>query len=144
MDFVREAERIATAAHMGQTDKAGQPYIDHPRRVAQRVAHVDGRAGAVAVAWLHDVVEDTEVSLHHLRTAGFSDEVISAVDAITRRPGEGDDYYRRVAINDLASVAKQADIWDNTNPERMERLPQAEQDRLTSKYRHALRHISVG
>ena len=57
------AKDIATKAHEGQVDKAGMPYIDHPRRVAERVAQVDGRPEAIAVAWLHDVVEDTATNL---------------------------------------------------------------------------------
>lgn len=57
------AEQIAAAAHDGQVDKAGQPYIAHPARVAARVA---GDERAVAAAWLHDVVEDTDVTLADL------------------------------------------------------------------------------
>lgn len=138
MDFVREAERFAVTAHEGQVDKAGQPYIDHPRRVAARVAETDGRPEAVAVALLHDVVEDAGVTLNDLSAAGFSAEVVAGVDAMTRRPGEGDDYYRRVGADELAIVAKRADIWDNTNPERLARLPLNDQVRLKAKYIHAL------
>lgn len=143
MDPVKEAERLAQHAHAGQKDKAGMPYIDHPRRVAARAEEVDGRPAAVAVAWLHDVVEDTPTTLEELRDAGFDTDVVAAVDAITRRPGEGDDYYRRVAANQLAAVAKRADIWDNTNPERLALLSQADRDRLEQKYRHALEQLSA-
>ncbi|MFT3969086.1 MAG: HD domain-containing protein [Micropruina sp.] len=128
------AERRATTAHEGQVDKAGRPYIEHPRRVADRVAEVDGRAAAGCVAWLHDVVEDGDVTLDELRD-DFDDAI---VDALTRRDGEGDDYYRRVAPNDLAVAVKRADIWDNTNPERLAALPASTRDRLQAKYAHAL------
>ena len=56
------ARDIATRAHRGQTDKSDADYIDHPRRVAQRVRHyatADQQDAAQVVAWLHDVVEDT-------------------------------------------------------------------------------------
>ncbi len=132
------AERRATTAHEGQVDKAGRPYIEHPRRVADRVAEVDGRAAAVCVAWLHDVVEDSAaLTLDELRD-DFSDAIVDAVDALTRRDGEGDDYYRRAASNDLAVAVKRADIWDNTNPERLAALPASTRDRLQAKYAHAL------
>lgn len=131
------AERRATTAHKGQVDKAGRPYIEHPRRVADRVAEIDGRAAAVCVAWLHDVVEDSDVTPDELR-GDFDDAIVDAVDAVTRRDGEGDDYYRRVASNDLAVAVKRADIWDNTNPERLAALPASTRDRLQAKYAHAL------
>jgi hypothetical protein len=53
---VQTAERFAVAAHEGQTDKAGRPYIEHPRRVARRLDTPE----ALAAAFLHDVLEDTE------------------------------------------------------------------------------------
>ena len=142
-DAATHAERVAREAHVGQVDKAGRPYVDHPRRVAARVAEVDGRPAAVAVAWLHDVVEDTPTTLEDLGEAGFGVDVVAAVDALTRRPGEGDDYYLRVAADDLASVVKLADIWDNTNPERLTLLSLDYQARLERKYRHALEVISA-
>ncbi|MFT3860791.1 hypothetical protein [Micropruina sp.] len=65
----------------------------------------------------------------------FSDAI---VDALTRRDGEGDDYYRWVASTDLAVAVKRADIWDNTNPERLATLPASARNRLQAKYAHAL------
>ena len=138
MDYVNKAETLARDAHTGQLDKADLPYIEHPERVAARVAEIDGRPEAIAVAWLHDVVEDTPVTLDDLRAAGFTDDVIAAVDALTRRAAEGEAYYARVAANELAAVVKQADIWDNTSPERLARLTEADRSRLTGKYSQAL------
>jgi (p)ppGpp synthase/HD superfamily hydrolase len=54
-DLVDAALRIAARAHAGQTDKAGMPYIDHPKRVPARLATTELKA----VALLHDVLEDT-------------------------------------------------------------------------------------
>ena len=137
MDHITTAEQLATAAHTGQTDKAGRPYLDHPRRVAARVQATTNDPDAVAVAWLHDVVEDTPVTLSQLRELGFSDTVVEAVDALTRRPGEADAYYRRVAANDLAHAVKLADLWDNTHPNRTSLLDPADAERLRHKYEHA-------
>lgn len=138
----QRAKDIATKAHEGQVDKAGMPYIDHSRRVAERVAQVDGRPEAIAVAWLHDVVEDTATTLDDLRAGEFSEYVVAAVDAMTRRPDEGDEYYRRIAADDLALVVKLADIWDNTDPDRVARLDEQDRARLQEKYRHALEVIA--
>ena len=68
---------------------------------------------------------------------GFSDTVGQAVDAITRRPGEGDAYYQRVAANDAARAVKLADLWDNTHPDRDHLLTPEEAERLRRKYEHA-------
>lgn len=137
MDQIAVAEQVASEAHAGQTDKAGRPYLDHPRRVAARVATTTSDPDALAAAWLHDVVEDTPVTLDRLREVGFSESVVEAVDALTRRPGEGDEYYRRVAANDVARLVKQADLWDNTHPDRVRLLDTDDAERLRRKYRHA-------
>ena len=139
---VATAEQLARRAHEGQVDKAGLPYIDHPRRVAARVAELGGPPEAIAAAWLHDVVEDTATTLDDLRAAGFGERVVATVDALTRRPDEGEAYYRRVAAEELAVLVKQADIWDNTNPERLARLTTSDRDWLEHKYRHALAKIA--
>ena len=112
MILVERARQIAVDAHRDQVDKSGAPYITHPARVAQRVA---GNPQAEMVAWLHDVVEDTAVTLDDL-AAEFPPEIVAAVDAITKRLDEGDAYYHRVAANPLALVAKYADLADNSSP----------------------------
>lgn len=128
------AARIATAAHAGQVDKAGNPYIEHPARVAARVA---GDERAVAAAWLHDVVEDTAVTLAELEQT-FPAEVTTAVDALTRREGEEPaDYYARVRSVPLALTVKLADLADNSDPERLGRLDEATRARLSVKYDRA-------
>lgn len=73
------AEVYATRMHEGQLDKAGQPYIEHLRRVAERMPTPELRI----VAWLHDILEDTYTSLAQIKDA-FGPEIGAAVDAITR------------------------------------------------------------
>ena len=73
------AQSIAAAAHKGQVDKAGKPYIEHPAHVA---TSVQGDA-AKAVAWLHDVVEDTPLTFADLREKGVAPEVIEALKLLT-------------------------------------------------------------
>jgi (p)ppGpp synthase/HD superfamily hydrolase len=104
------ATTLAVKAHDGHKRKDGTPYIAHPVRVAIRC---DKRLEKV-VALLHDVVEDTDVTYDDLRDAGFTNEVINAVEAITKRPGEVyADFVLRCKANEIARVVKLADIDDN-------------------------------
>lgn len=133
MSFAERAERTARAAHEGQVDKAGRPYIEHPGRVA---ASVRGDDRLEAIAWLHDVVEDTGVTIDDLR-AEFPDEVITAVDVLTRRTGQSpDEYYALVRANPLARLVKLADMADNSDPARLAHLDEATRARLEQKYAH--------
>jgi hypothetical protein len=134
-----DAIQIARRAHEGQLDKSGRPYIGHPLRVMGLVATEHERMVAV----LHDVVEDTSVTIDDLASAGCPAEVLSAVDAISKRPGEErDTYLARVAGNPLALVVKRADIADNSSPDRMARLDEPTQQRLSTKYATALRLLA--
>lgn len=128
------ARGIAERAHQGQVDKAGKPYIGHPARVVARL----GTDEDEAVGWLHDVVEDTDLTLMDLRAAGMPESVVQAVDALTRRDREAPlDYYERVAANPLALRVKHADLGDNTDPNRLAALDDATRQRLLAKYRTA-------
>lgn len=131
--MILRAATIATKAHDGHKRKDGAPYISHPIRVATQV---EGKiAGAVAL--LHDVVEDTNVTLEDLRDAGFTNQVIDAVDAITKRPGEKySDFIDRISRNPLAIEVKIADIRDNL--EDQSALDPEEAEFLTKRYTKAL------
>lgn len=131
---VQKAREVAIRAHAGQTDKLGEPYIGHVGRAA---AFVAGNPKAEAVAWLHDVLEDTQLTAAALRSAGLDEEVIAAVEAITRVEGEREeDYLARVSANPLARKVKlDGDLVDNTAPERLARLSADVRGRLTRKYR---------
>ena len=87
---------------------------------------------------LHDVVEDSCVTLEDLKQAGFSSEVVDAVDALTRRADERyEDYLLRCRKNPIARVVKRADLHDNMDTTRLPVLTEADRDRL-AKYRKAL------
>lgn len=134
-DYVQTAAKIARDAHSGQVDKAGAEYITHPERVAERVLRAGGSPAAVAVAWLHDTLEDTPVTAADLQAEGIPQKVIDAVDAVTKREGEGlEDYCARVAANPLALKVKEADLADNTDPARVAALPEDTRQRLAAKY----------
>ena len=114
---VERARAIAETAHMGQVDKAGAPYFSHPARVAAALSEPAARC----VAYLHDVVEDCPGwTLARLAEKGMPPDVIAAVDALTKRAGEGsEDYLARVLANPLAVRVKIADLRDNMDLSRI-------------------------
>ncbi|HWO62570.1 MAG TPA: HD domain-containing protein [Umezawaea sp.] len=131
-----DAVNLARRAHEGQIDKSGNPYIDHPLRVMTRV---DGEAEQMA-AVLHDVVEDTTVTLDELADLECPAVVVRAVEALTHFPDEPQSaYLARVAADPIALVVKRADISDNLSPDRTALLEPAERERLREKYETALR-----
>jgi len=128
---------IAARAHAGQLDKAGRGYLAHPLRVAARV--VDAGDEVVAAALLHDVVEDSALTVEDLARAGLPDRVVEAVDHLTRRPGESHSTaVRRAAADPVAALVKRADIADNADPARLALLPEELRARLSAKYARAL------
>jgi (p)ppGpp synthase/HD superfamily hydrolase len=132
-DQVETARRIAERAHAGQADKAGRPYIEHPAYVA---AHVHG-ARAQAAAWLHDVVEDTAVTLDDLRAAGVDSEVVEAVGLLTHdKAVPYMDYIRALKDNPLARQVKRADLAHNSDLSRIPHPTEKDYRRL-EKYRRA-------
>ncbi|MGV8847104.1 MAG: HD domain-containing protein [Propionicimonas sp.] len=137
---VADAERIATAAHAGQVDKAGNPYILHPKYVADDLAS-DGYDDDVVIAgWLHDVVEDTKITLDDLRAAGASEVTLNAVDAVTRRAGETYmDMIRRAAADEGGRAVKLADNWHNSLESRLAQLSREDAARLRVRYVKARR-----
>ena len=110
MSTLERAIEIAARAHAGQLDKAGQPYVLHPLRLMLAVNTPMERMAAV----LHDVVEDTSVTLEDLRTEGFAWEILAAVHALTKTDGESRlCAARRAAANPIARRVKLANVADN-------------------------------
>lgn len=137
---------IAAAVHDGQTDKAGRPYLAHPLRMVVRALERWHSPDIAIVAALHDVVEDSAISLDDLRTKGFSEHVVDAVEALTRRDGEP---YSRMIIrakcNRLAHIVKLLDVEDNADPVRLAKIRDSElRLRLTLKYATARRDLLAG
>lgn len=135
-DPVATAIALARRAHERQLDKLGRPYIEHPLRVMESLPRddVDGRVVAV----LHDVVEDTTVTLDQLCCLGFSGEVLCAIACLTHEAGEPyESYLLRVRENPLALRVKLADMADNASEERLSLLPEDVAARLRVKYARA-------
>lgn len=110
--IVELAEKIATEAHQGQFRRGGSiPYIEHPRAVVSRVGD---DLDAQVVAWLHDVVEDCDVSAENLHENGIPEKHVSAVLLLTKTKGlDYQSYLDLVAQCPLATKVKIADMISN-------------------------------
>ena len=116
MATLERAIAIAAAAHAGQVDKAQAPYILHPLRVMLRMATDAERIVAV----LHDVIEDSDVTLEQLGAEGFSPQTLSAIEALTKRPGESRlQAAARAALDPIARAVKLADNAENMDMSRI-------------------------
>lgn len=119
-NMINKALKIATKAHEGQTDKGGQPYIFHPIRVALNCKTEEEKI----VALLHDVVEDTSITLEDLRMEGFDNEILEAIKCLTKIDGESyPDFIKRVVQNRIATHVKIEDIRDNMDVSRLDGKP---------------------
>ena len=114
--MLEKAIEIAVEAHRGQIDKAGKEYILHPMRVMLR-----GRNDTeMIVGILHDVVEDTPITIDMLRLEGFSEDILAALECVTKRRGESyGTFIDRVLTNPLATQVKLYDMEDNMNRDRI-------------------------
>jgi len=135
-DMVIRAERLARYAHGPQRDLAGHPYTFHLERVADRVAFCGD--DIIAVAWLHDIVEDTDVP-QDLIDRFFPETVARAVEALTHRKGEPlESYWTRVHNNREAFIVKlHGDMPDNNDPTRRT-LDTARINKIGTKYATAI------
>ncbi|MBZ6138054.1 HD domain-containing protein [Streptomyces olivaceus] len=130
-----EVEAVARAAHEGQTDKAGRPYAEHLRAVAEGVRRRGGDDEQIAAAWLHDAVEDDALTERWLDGAALSRRTKDIVLALTRRPGEPpEEYAARILATPGALLVKEADLAHNADPARLAVLDEATRTRLAEKY----------
>jgi hypothetical protein len=128
-------EATARAAHAGRTDKAGRPYAEHLRAVAEGVRRRGGDDEQIAAAWLHDAIEDDALPERWLREAALSPRTKDIVLALTKRAGEPPEAYAaRILATPGAPLVKEADLAHNADPERLAVLDAPTRARLTRKY----------
>ena len=133
MATLEKAIEIAINAHMGQNDLNGQPYILHPLRVMMRFSLLHDQITAV----LHDVIEDSDMTIDYLKEQGFDDEIVYAVQCITKKNNEPyDSYLARVRQSPIALRVKIADLEDNMDIRRMNSIKARDIERL-NKYLRA-------
>lgn len=140
MSTLEKAVEIAARAHAGQVDKAGAPYLLHPLRLMLAMSTTEERIVAV----LHDVVEDSAVTLGDLRAEGFSETVVEAVAAVTKDGPEKamtwehyEAFVRRAAANPIGRRVKLADLRDNSDLSRIANPSEKDHARV-AKYRRAI------
>lgn len=137
MNLIETALEIALAAYAGKTDKAGKTYILHPLRIMANMETEE----EMAVALLHDVIEDSDFIAEDLLEKGIPSRVVEAVQCLTKQSGE--DYgafIERVLENPLAGKIKKTDIEDNLNILRLDTVTQKDLERL-EKYHRAWKRI---
>ena len=133
-EVLKIARQIATEAHKEQTDKAGKPYISHCQAVAAQLNTTEEKI----VGWLHDVVEDTNITFSDLEKEGIPEYLIEAIKAITKTSGESYKHYiKRVKENKIALSVKIADVRHNCDLSRIAN-PTAKDYARLAKYQKVL------
>lgn len=134
--LTNKAMKLAYAAHHGQVDQSGQPYVFHPYHLAEQMKDEI----TVCVALLHDVMEDTEITYDTLAKE-FPKEVMDALLLLTHQKGvDYYDYVRAIKQNPYAKAVKLADIAHNSDQTRMagcERVPEEKMEYWREKYAKA-------
>lgn len=139
MATLERAIEIATEAHRGQLDKAGNEYIGHPLRVMAMGKTTEEKI----VGILHDVVEDSSWTFERLAAEGFSAPIIEALRCLTKQPDSEpyDKYIARIKHNPLAVAVKLNDLTDNMDIRRLPYLSDKDVKRL-KKYLKAYKQLT--
>jgi guanosine-3',5'-bis(diphosphate) 3'-pyrophosphohydrolase len=139
LNMLGNAIAFASEKHSYQLDKGGNAYILHPLRMMMRLRTSDEELMAIAV--LHDVVEDCEVSFDDLRDLGMSERVVAGVAALTRRAGETyTQFIERLADNRDALLVKREDLRDNSDLTRLKGVTEKDVARM-QKYMNAFKRV---
>lgn len=136
--FLELAKQLAKEYHRGQVDKAGVDYFSgHVTSVVNGVSTVEEKI----VAYLHDTLEDTELSYLDLMVLGFSDKVINGVLFLTKDKKEKyEDYLVKVKSNELARAVKLSDLTNNMDLSRLKEITEVDKKRL-EKYKKAYKYL---
>lgn len=137
-DLTKKAMKISFEAHKEQTDKNGMPYIYHPIHLAEQMQD----EATVCVALLHDVAEDTDITLDDLKQEGFSKEIMDALRLMTHDDAVPYmDYVRKIRENPIATAVKLADLKHNSDLTRLDVVDDAALTRA-EKYKKAIALLS--
>lgn len=135
-DYVSLAKEIAKKAHAGQKDKAGKDYITHPETVASLVDTKELKA----IAWLHDVLEDSDMTEEDLLAAGIPAGIVEIVKILTHKKGETyREYIEHIAQNRKATLVKIADLTHNSD---LSRIPEPTMEDVLRREKY-LRYLEM-
>ena len=134
-DQTKLAMKIAFEAHKEHLDKTGMPYIYHPFYLATQMDTEE----TTTVALLHDVIEDSDLTLSDLRQYGFSETILRAVELLTHAEDVPYfDYVENLKSDPIARTVKRADLLHNSDITRYDHVDENIQSKL-EKYARALR-----
>ena len=136
--LTKKALKLCFEAHKNQVDKTGLPYVFHPFHLAEQM---DSEI-AVVCALLHDVVEDTPLSLQDIAEMGFPREAVEVLALLTHEEGVPYmEYVQKIKHNPIARQVKIADLQHNSDLTRLDTVDEWAQ-RRTAKYSEALRILT--
>ena len=151
MEDLSRAIEIAKLAHKGQLDKAGRPYFEHAQAVCEIASDIilswdekydDFLIQAKIVSYLHDVIEDTSLTINDLWGSKVPTDCILAIETLTKKGGQNYwDYLAEVKLNKLATVVKIADLTHNSDLSRLEKVTKEDLARR-DKYLKAIDYLS--
>lgn len=128
------AIKVATEAHVGQVDKGGKPYINHPQAVAASLTNTEYKI----VAYLHDVCEDTSITSDDLKDMGFTYRIVNSIRFLTKTDElTYEEYLRRLRMDSCARAVKIADLKHNMDITRIPNPSEKDYVRI-EKYKKSL------
>lgn len=139
MNLLARAIQFAANAHAQQLDKGGNPYILHPMRMMMRLRTTDQELMAIAI--LHDTVEDCNVTYDELREIGMTERVVEGVRRLTKQPGVSyEQFIEQLVGNRDALMVKREDLRDNSDLTRLKGVSAKDMSRM-QRYAHAFRRV---
>ena len=136
-DLTKKAIKLMFELHKNQKYKAGIPYVFHPWSVADSM---DNEI-SVAVALLHDVVEDTDITFDDLKKEGFPDDVVEVLMLLTHEDGvDYFDYVKALAPNPIARKVKLSDLRHNSDITRINEVTEKDLQRI-EKYKKVIEYL---
>lgn len=136
-ELLNLAIKVSASAHQGQSDKGGNPYFEHPKAVAESLTNTEYKI----VAYLHDVCEDTSVTLDDLLNMGFTFRIVNSVRLLTKtKELTYQEYLRRIRMDSCARAVKIADLKHNMDLSRISE-PTENDHKRNEKYKRALEFL---
>ena len=133
-ELSKKAMLIAYHAHRDHVDKGGMPYIFHPLHLAEQM----DTEYSVITALIHDVIEDSDISLEDLKAEGFPEPILEALSLLTHEKQVPYlEYVQRLKGNELARKIKLADLTHNSDVSRLSVQDDSSRQRF-EKYQRAI------
>ncbi|MBQ8000826.1 MAG: bifunctional (p)ppGpp synthetase/guanosine-3',5'-bis(diphosphate) 3'-pyrophosphohydrolase [Ruminococcus sp.] len=137
-EMTKKALCICFDAHKEQRDKSGLPYVFHPFHLAEQMEDET----TTVVALLHDTIEDTDLTIEHLREQGFNEDILEAIALMTHSPEVPYmDYVAKIKTNPIARAVKLADLRHNSDLSRLDTVDEKALQRV-EKYKQAIRLLT--